>query len=160
MATDWKKIKAEYIQDPSVSYRELAEKHGVSFSTIQKIGASEKWTDLRKKTSRKAEEKIVESAAKAQAKSVDRITTIADMLLDMIQKGIESGDIDISTKRGYRDITGALKDIREIKGMKSDLDIEEQKARIEKLRKEAKEDTQESTDIKVVITGDLENYAK
>ena len=157
---DWKKIKAEYVRDTSASLRSLAEKHGVSFSSIQKKSASEKWTDLRKKSCKKAEEKIVESAATAQAKQADKVQMVADMLLDMIIDTIQGGIIDISAKRGFRDITGALKDIREIKGYKSDLDLQEQMARIEKLRKEAQEESQESKDIKVIISGDLENYAK
>lgn len=158
MATDWKKIKAEYIRG-GTSYRELAKKYGVSFSTLCHTAHKEKWTDLRQKTSKNLDTKLAESVAKKEAKRVDKIETIADMLLDMIQQGIASGDIDITSKRGYRDITGALKDIREIKGMKSDLDIQEQKARIDKLRREAREE-QESKDIKVIISGGLDEYAQ
>ena len=159
MANDWKKIKAEYIRDESASYRSLSEKYGVSFSSIQKKAASEKWTDLRKKSCSKAAEKIVESVAEKQAKRVDKIQTIADMLLDMIEKGIMDGTINPTSKNSMRDLTGALRDIREIKGMKSELDIQEQMARIEKLRREAREE-QESKDIKVIISNDLEDYSR
>ena len=75
---DFKKIKAEYIR--GVSYRRLADKYGVSFSTIQKVGAREKWTDLRKLSSRKADERIALSVASQEAKRVSGIETVADML--------------------------------------------------------------------------------
>lgn len=31
---DWQKIRAEYISNPHIGYRELSEKYGVSLSTI------------------------------------------------------------------------------------------------------------------------------
>lgn len=132
---DWKKIKAEYIRG-GVSYRKLADKYGVSFSTIQKVGADEKWTDLRKRSSRKAEEKIVESVASQEAKRVDGIQTVADMLIDKIKDGVKNG-ILVSDAQSIRQITASIKDLREIKGYKSDLDMQEQIARIDKLRREA-----------------------
>ena len=134
---DFKKIKAEYIR--GVSYRKLADKYGVSFSTIQKVGAKEKWTDLRKKSSRKADEKIVESVASREAKRVDGIQTVADMLLEKIKEGVADGTLIVDTQ-SIRHITSSLKDLRDIKGYKSELDMEEQLARIEKLRKDAAKD--------------------
>ena len=43
---DWKRIKAEYIAG-GTSYRKLAEKYKVSFSTLRKVAAKEQWTELR-----------------------------------------------------------------------------------------------------------------
>jgi uncharacterized protein YjcR len=122
-----------------VSYRKLADKYGVSFSTIQKVGAKEKWTDLRKKSSRKADEKIVESVASREAKRVDGIQTVADMLLEKIKEGVMNGTLIVDTQ-SIRHITSSLKDLRDIKGYKSELDMQEQLARIEKLRKDATKD--------------------
>ena len=153
---DWRKIKAEFIR--GASYRTLADKYGVSFSSIQKLGANEKWTDLRKKSRRKLDEKLVESVAKREAKKEDKIQTIADMLLDKIAEKIEDGSYTIESK-DMRAVTAALKDIRDIKGYKSDLDVQEQLARIEKLRKDATTE-QTDTSIKVVISGDLDEYAE
>ena len=153
---DWKKIKAEYIR--GVSYRRLADKYGVSFSSIQKRGAKEKWTDLRKMSSRKGDEKIVESVASQEARRVDGIQTVADLLLQKIKDGVEDGSLIIDSQ-SIRQITASIKDLRDIKGMKSELDMQEQMARIEKLRKDASVE-QESNDIRVVIEGDLDVYSK
>lgn len=134
---DFKKIKAEYIR--GVSYRRLADKYGVSFSTIQKVGAREKWTDLRKLSSRKADEKIALSVASQEAKRVSGIDTVADMLLQKISEGVADGTLVVDSQ-SIRQITASLKDLREIKGYKSELDMQEQMARIEKLRKDATKD--------------------
>jgi len=153
---DWRKIKAEYIR--GVSYRRLADKYGVSFSSIQKRGAKEKWTDLRKMSSRKSDEKIVESVASQEARRVDGIQTVADMLLEKIKEGVADGSLIIDSQ-SIRQITASIKDLREIKGYKSELDMQEQLARIEKLRKEAQTE-EESKDIRVVIENSLDDYAK
>ena len=153
---DWKKIKAEYIR--GVSYRRLADKYGVSFSSIQKRGAKEKWTDLRKMSSRKSDEKIVESVASQEANRVNGIQTVADMLLEKIKEGVEDGSL-ITDSQSIRQITASIKDLREIKGYKSELDMQEQLARIEKLRKEVQTE-EESKDIRVVIENSLDDYAR
>lgn len=153
---NWKKIKAEYIRG-GVSYRKLAEKYGVSFSTLRKVASKEKWTDLRNKAGAKRDSKIVESIASQEAKRVDRVNSIADKLLTRIEECVDDGSI-FAVSKGLKDITSALKEIRDIKGMKSELDMQEQMARIDKLRKEATMD-QESSDIKVVIESGLDDYS-
>ena len=153
---DWKKIKAEYIR--GVSYRRLADKYGVSFSTIQKVGAREKWTDLRKLSSRKADERIALSVASQEAKRVSGIETVADMLLQKISEGVADGTLVVDSQ-SIRQITASLKDLREIKGYKTELDMQEQMARIEKLRKDVEGDGADK-EIKVTIGGDLEVYSQ
>ena len=154
---DWKKIKAEYIR--GVSYRKLADKYGVSFSSIQKRGAKEKWTDLRKRSSRKSDEKIVESVASREAKRVDGIQTVADLLLERIKEGVTKGTLIIDSQ-SIRQITASLKDLRDIKGIKSELDMQEQMARIDKLRKEASDDdANKDTKIVVEMKGELDSWS-
>lgn len=152
---DWKKIRAEYIRG-GTSYRSLAEKYGVSFSSVKRKALQEKWTDLRRKSEQKSTTRIIESVAKSEAKRVDMFETIADMLLEEIKKTIEAGGLTASR---YRDVTGALKDLKDIKGLKSELDMKEQIARIEKLRKEAQTEEQRK-DINVVMENSLEDYSK
>ena len=154
---NWKKIKAEYIRG-GVSYRKLAEKYGVSFSTLRKVASKEKWTDLRNKAGAKRDSKIIESVASQEAKRVDGIQTVADLLLERIKEGVAKGTLIIDSQ-SIRQITASLKDLRDIKGMKSELDMQEQMARIDKLRREATMD-QESKDIRVIIGGDIEEYSE
>ena len=154
---DWKKIKAEYIRG-GTSFRKLAEKHGVSFSSVKRHAAAEKWTDCRRKSEQKATTKMIENAATAEAERADMFNSIADKLLQMISEGIDNGSIIAVTGKGYRDITGALKDLREIKGIRSELDVQEQIARIAKLRKDAEDDS-ENKDINVILDPTLDEYS-
>lgn len=81
MAVDWLKLKTEYING-NISYRKLAEKHGVSASFLMQKAARERWTEQKEhqrckteaKTKQKAEDKISnalsdEAAAKARIKA-------------------------------------------------------------------------------------------
>ena len=154
---DWKKLKAEYVRG-GVSYRKLADKYGVSFGTLRKVAAKEKWTDLRSKKVSEADTKLIESMASREARKEDKIQTIADMLLDKIAEKIADGTYTLESK-DMRAVTAALKDIRDIKGYKSELDAKEQLARIEKLQREASADNTDK-EIKVVIEGDLDAYSR
>ena len=118
----------------------------------------EKWTDLRKKSSRKTDEKLIESVANQEAKRVDKVESIADRLLQMINERINDGTLIIDAK-DLRAVTASIKDLREIKGYKSELDMQEQIARIEKLRKEAA-DTDKEIGIQVVMTDEIGEYAE
>ena len=135
---DFKKIKAEYIRG-GVSYRKLADKYGVSFSSIRRRAEKENWTDLRTQAEQKSSTKIVESVASREAKRVDGIQTVADMLLEKIKEGVADGTLIVDSQ-SIRQITASIKDLRDIKGYKSELDMQEQMARIEKLRKDATKD--------------------
>lgn len=153
---DWQKIKSEYIRG-GVSYRKLADKYDVSFSTLRKVAARENWTELRSRAGAERDTKIVQSVASQQAKRVDDIQTVADMLLDKIYFGVLEGNL-ITDAQSVRQITASIKDLRDVKGMKSELDMQEQLARIEKLRKEAQTEEQ-SRDIKVIIDAELDDYS-
>lgn len=153
---DWKAIQAEYIRG-GTSFRKLAEDHGVSFNSLVKIATREKWTDLRKKADEKRTSKLVNSVASQEAKRVDKFLYVADLLMQKIQEGVESGKF-LTDSQSLRHIAATMKDLREIQGIKSESDLKEQMARIAKLEREAKE-SEQSQEIKVVIEKDLEEYA-
>lgn len=130
---NWKKIKAEYIAG-GTSYRKLAEKYGVSFSTLRKVAAKEQWTDLRNKAGAKRDTKIIDSVSQKEAKKATDITDVADKLLGKILEITEGGVLDPDS---IKKLTSAIKDIKDIKGVKSEADMREQTARIKKLQREA-----------------------
>ena len=128
---DWKKIKAEYIAG-GTSYRKLAEKYKVSQSTLRKVAAKEQWTELRNKTRTKADSKIAEALSDKEAHKAVDIVDVADRLLGKIKEVLGG----VTTTQDIRHLTSALKDLREIKGIKSEADIREQEARIAKLQRD------------------------
>ena len=65
----------------------------------------------------------------------------------------------IVDRNGLKQIASALKDIKEVKMLRSELDRQEQEARIDKLRKEAAVE-KKNNEIKVTIAGGLDEYSK
>ena len=65
----------------------------------------------------------------------------------------------IIDRQGLKQIASALKDIKEVQMLKSELDRQEQEARIANLRKQA-ESEEDDNEIQVVFTGKAKEYAK
>ena len=147
---DWKKVKAEYIAG-GTSYRKLAEKYGVSFSTLKDIAIREKWTDLKEQARNKANTNLVNSIGRNSAKRSVKINEVADKLLEKISNTLEL--MDVVDSQSIKHFTSALKDIKDIKGIKSDIDLKEQEARIAKLQKDAEADVDKNSAVSITIEG-------
>ena len=152
---DWKKIKTEYVAG-GTSYRKLAEKYKVSFSTLRKVAAKEKWTELRNKAEAKEDTKMVNAIGEKNAARANKIIDVADLLLDRINETIAA--MDVIDSQSLKHFTSALKDLKEIKGFKSDADLREQEARIAKLRKEVEDQGADNKkEVVVTIEGGVDN---
>ena len=153
---DWKRIKAEYIAG-GTSYRKLAEKYGVPFGTLRRVAEREKWTQKRTQVAQKVDTKIVESVSDQGAKKAVDIIDVADKLLDKIVEIVEAIPLDTQS---MKQLTSALKDLKDVKGFKTDADMREQEARIRNLEKQAEADDKTDNEIKVIIEGNLNDYSK
>lgn len=102
MANHWTKIRNEYING-NISYRKLAEKHGVSYHTLKGIAIEEKWFDKRKeqkeKIRTKTDQKTAEILAQKEADRLLRISNAADRLLQKIEEATEQLDQFIVTNK-------------------------------------------------------------
>jgi hypothetical protein len=146
---DWNKIKAEYIAG-GTSYRKLAEKHKVKLSALRNVAEKEKWVELKSQAQHKSNTKIVESISTKEAKKAVDIIDVADKLLGKIEEIAGM----VSDPDSIKKLTSAIKDLKDIKGIKSDADMREQEARIAKLQKEAQEEDNSTTEIKVTFGSD------
>lgn len=95
---------------------------------------------------------IGEKQAVRSAKIID----VAEKLLDKISDTIDA--MDVIDSQSLKHFTSALKDLKDIKGFKSDIDLREQEARIRNLEKQAQEE-EESKDIVVNIGAEAEEYS-
>lgn len=157
---DWKKLKAEYIKG-GTSYRKLAEKYKANLSVLKRIAKEEDWVGLREQCKAKAATKIVEIESTNQAERMKRLLTVSDKLLSAVEEAVEqfqAGEL-LLDKGALKALSGTIKDIKDIQSIKTELDIEEQKARIAILRKQA-EGENTNSEVKVTIAGDLELYSK
>lgn len=151
---DWKKLKAEYIAG-GISYRKLAEKHNVPFHTLRKQAAKEHWRELRDECIAKTATKIVELESDKNALRMERLLKVSDDLLDVVEEAVASfkaGELALD-KAALKSLSGTIKDIKDIQNIKTELDIEEQKARIANLRKQAEKDDNNVSEVAVVIAG-------
>lgn len=148
---DWQAIKTEYITT-NTSYRKLAQKYGVSHVQIGNVGKDEKWVELRRQYLDKTFAKTVDEISQQEANRAARIHSVADKLLLKIESLVDCPGM---MPKDVRSLVAAVKDLKEIQGVKSDLDRQEQRARIANLQKQAqKEDTQTDSIEVVFLAGE------
>ena len=147
---NWQKMKTEYITTDT-SYRKLAQKYGVSHVQIARVGKAEGWVDLREQHVTNTIAKTVESISQQEVDRATRIRTVADKLLDKIEAVVEAVEPKNMSAKDIRSLTAAVKDLKEIQGVKSSLDQQEQEARIANLRKQADKDSDTVEGIEVVF---------
>lgn len=156
---DWQKIKTEYITNPDTSYRELSQKYGVHYTNIAKRAKKEDWQQLRKQQANATQTKMIQAVERRKVDRAAKLMDVSDLLLQKIAALVEELDVLDASPKDIRSLSAAIKDIKEIQMIRSDADIREQEARIEKLRREAYRDDQSGT-ITVRLPGGLEDYAK
>lgn len=143
---DWQAIKTEYITTQT-SYRKLAEKYGVSRVQIGNVGRDEKWVELRRQHLDNTVTKTVAAVENAQVNRAKKMQSVADKLLLKIEA---LADRPGMMPKDIRSLVAAVKDLKEIQGVKSELDKQEQEARIANLRKLADKDDSSSAPTLVV----------
>lgn len=156
---DWNAIRQEYITDETSSYRSLSKKYGIGMTKLSKRAKDEDWigqrAQLKDKTMTKTIEKLSEQQAKRALNFVNMTDTLAEKLMAALEK------VDPKDTQSLRRIAASLHDLAEMQGLKSDLDRQEQEARIANLRKQAdKEDDTASKEVNVTFIGDIEEYSK
>lgn len=158
---NWTKIQTEYVTG-QISQRDLAKKHGVSYAELARKCRDEGWVGQRREhrgnTVAKAIEKISDQQADQMAQE---LTAAAGELLAMVRKGVRSldrpvrghtetikqegittrqewttldepdGQVDL---RGAKAAANALRDVYAVLGLKTELERQEQEARIAALR--------------------------
>ena len=157
---DWTKIKTEYLTK-NTSYRKLAQKYGVNATTIAKKASKEDWVSQRQQQASRTLSKTLTAVSNREVDRATRLQNVADKLLDKIEQAVDRYAMEeiFVDRQSLKQITGALKDIKEIQMIRSEADLREQEARIAKLRKEAERE-EENKDVRVVISPEAEEYSE
>lgn len=160
---DWKQIETDFLAT-GLSYSKLAKKYGVSISTLKKKAAAGKWGQKaqeamqlagmperpRRNRNRNQEEPVpaeepvglasyspVEIAANFRRERREYYMQLTDGMAQRIDEALQK--VNPSDVYSIALLTRALKDLRDIQGLRKDeLDVEEQLARIDKLRSETR----------------------
>ena len=154
---DWAKIEAEYITTET-SYRKLAQKYGLNQATIAQKAKAEDWVGKRKQQASTAQALILEKDINRKVDRATRLKTVADKLLDKVEALVS--DDDYLTAASIKNLSDALKNIKEAQMIRTDEDILEQKARIAKLQKEAEKQDNDRSSITITLEGSLSDYAQ
>lgn len=151
---NWAEIEKDYLES-GLTYPQLAEKYGVSLAAIKKQASRKGWHNKRSGSDQKAKkvetalaelspvEMSPENVTASPVTVIDRETEnqrfnrIVDEMLDRVQDAIcvvNTGDA-----ASIKLLTAALKDLRDLKHLnRTELDIEDQRARIAKLRSDTR----------------------
>lgn len=151
---NWDALRDEYMMS-DISIKKLADKHGISHHALAKRSQAEWWARKRAERDLLVRDKLVEHAATVEADRRKKIDDVAMRVVDYIAEHL--GEL-MTTAANCKDIVIAIEKLRYIQGIKSDLDVQEQIARIEKLRRDANVEMEDKS-IKVVISDELEEYA-
>ncbi len=154
--TDWKLIERDFLAS-GMSYRALAEKHGLSLSAVKKRAASGHWQqrllELKKAEERAAEdqtEKLLELRENRRA----ILLNTADDLLEKLRQALNQ--LEPENTQALASLARTLKDLRELQGLRKDaLDLEEQQARIEKMRSEIRKTEEDEAPAGVLILPEI-----
>ena len=175
---DWQAIKTEYITTDT-SYRKLADKYGIHYKVISERGKTEGWVQLRSHHRAKTITKALDIISDKQATQVaDLVTQAAEALLGQAVKAIGQLDRPVTIHKhtieqdgekttteweelsdapgavnvaAVRHLATALKDISQVLGLRTELDRQEQEARIANLRKQAEKDDAGGADVIEVV---------
>ena len=156
---DWQAIKTEYITTDT-SYRKLAQKHGIGYQTICHKSKDEGWIAQREQYRNETVTKTVEVIVEQEVDRARRILTVADKLLDKIEAMVDTVEPEDMSPKSIRALTAAVKDLREIQGVKSELDSEEQRARIANLRKQADKGDDNKEPVQIILGDGLMEYSQ
>jgi len=89
MKVDWLEAKTLYLTDHKLSYRDIADKYGVSLKQVKKWGARDNWTTGRQEVSDLAQTKIQENLAESAAETNQRHAEMYQEAQELVTTYIE-----------------------------------------------------------------------
>lgn len=158
---DWNKIKTEYLTSDT-SYRKLAQKYGVNATTIAKKASKEDWVSQRQQQANRTLSRTLTAVSNRQVNRAARLQKVTDKLLNKIEAAVDDYNMEVLLvdRQSLRQITGALKDIKDIQMIRSKADLREQEARIAKLLKEAEREDSGPNKVVIQIEGGEDTWSK
>jgi transposase-like protein len=186
---DWIEIKTEYVSGKA-TYRELAKKYGVSFSTLQKRAKEEKWAESRRKYRDKVVTRALARTCTRDAQRLAKLQRSAMRLTEDLEKVLSDPNLPylhtastttgmtdellhtpngknlLAIAKALREATAAMRDLYGI-NTRAETFAQEQateRLKIEREKLEMEKQRMESegkdTVIEVKLPPELEDFAK
>lgn len=138
---EWRKIRLEYVKGKT-TYKALAEKYGISESTIRKRASKEGWRKKRDELGTKVEQKVLARMCDARAEEFlwiaranDRLGEALDNMLDFVKSQPPGKYEDM---RGVESLSKAIAQVVQTKRDLYNLPTEVDKAKIAALQEKNK----------------------
>ena len=183
----WSRIRQAYVQG-NVSYKELAKRHKVSESTLNKVAQKEKWYQQRKEWRKKVAAEVDARACTREADKLAAVTVAADKMGQTLEKimgdermlhmhmavtrdmdgaeAIEEKELEMYNADTIRTLTKALKDmtdvLRNLYGIQTAGEKEAARIAAERLELEKAKAAKEDVDKEIVVkfAGDIGEAAE
>ena len=183
----WSRLRQAYVQG-NVSYKELAKRHRVSESTLNKVAQKEKWYQQRKEWRKKVAAEVDARACTREADKLAAVTVAADKMGQTLEKimgdermlhmhmavtrdidgaeAIEEKELEMYNADTIRTLTKALKDmtdvLRNLYGIQTAGEKEAARIAAERLEIEKAKAAKEDVDKEIVVkfAGDIGEAAQ
>ena len=187
MTPDWKRIRRDYSR--GATQAALQKRYGVAASTLRGRIRREGWTRDGERIVLKSEQSDHSLPQNASLDPrMERVDTLADAMLDCRERAVKELDTVTQSVRektkledgaevvtdferllptekgiidrgGLKQLTGVLKDIRDVLTLRPEADVREQEARIAKLQRDLRRE-QEQERITIQLEGESLEYAE
>lgn len=187
MTPDWKKIRRDYSR--GATQAALQKRYGVASSTLRGRIRREGWTRSADAEVSKVEQLRDPTPQNAASDPrMERVDALADAMLGCLERAVKELDTVTQSVRekakledgaevvtdferllptekgiidrgGLKQLTGVLKDIKDVLTLRPEADVREQEARIAKLRRELDRE-QDQQSIRVTLEGESLEYAE
>lgn len=154
---DWMAVKTEYVTTDT-SYRELSQKYGVHYTNIAKRAKKEDWQQLRQQQTNATQTKMIQAVERRKVDRAAKLIGVSDLLLDKVRGILEEDSVHL-TSQAMKNISGVLKDIKDIQMIRSEADMREQEARIANLKRQARADGEKDQVVTVRLLDGLDEFA-
>ena len=140
MGIDWSAIKTEYITTDT-SYRKLAQKHGVHYNAIANRAKQEGWISQRNQFCDSTVTKTVDAISNSQVDRIAKLLSASDRLLEKAVAYMDRMEFTgFRDTQSMKNLSGVLKDLKEVQMIRPEADLREQEARIASLWRQADKD--------------------
>ena len=172
MTVNWEQIRQDYLTGQE-SQAALARRYGVSPAALSKRIRQEGW-QREKSPGWEGRMQRVDALADRMLTALERAVEELDTVTQSVREKTKTDDgreivtdfqrllpeeAGLIDRGGLKQLTGVLKDIKDVLTLRSDADAREQEARIAKLQRDLERETERAC-VTVQLEGESESYAE
>lgn len=155
---DLSELKAKFVADKNVTMQQLSDEYGVPLIRIRRTAKREGWKELRAAAERRVSAKLVKEVTSSKGEINKTYFRIVNKLLEKAEGIIDNAECWQPTI--LKEMTTAMKNLKDCLDVKSADELREQAARIAKLEREAEAGTHVDTTVTVEFKEDISKWSQ